>query len=162
MCVCAGEQLTDKHMNLAQNLVSSKYKNVYGLESTLTLHKAKRIPARCAKNFLQIMHCRSNHWIVASTILSYPRVTVYDSLYDTVDDNTSKILKQVLGTKVEVDINNDKKQVGFNDCRLFAIANCVSLAGSNTPSSNFDQAKMRQHLVDCIESLNLTMFPCIQ
>ena len=108
------------------------------------------------------MHCRSNHWIVASTILSYPRVTVYDSLYDTVDGNTSKILKQVLGTKVEVDINNDKKQVGFDDCRLFAIANCVSLAGNNTPSSNFDQAKMWQHLVDCVESLNLTMFPCIQ
>jgi len=25
MCVCAGEQLTDKHINFAQNLVSSKY-----------------------------------------------------------------------------------------------------------------------------------------
>ena len=78
------------------------------------------------------------------------------------DDNTSKILKQVLRTKVEFDINNNKNQVGFINCGLFAIANCVSLPGNNTPSSNFDQAKMRQRLVDCIESLNLTMFPCIQ
>lgn len=159
--MCAGKQLTDKHMNFAQNLVGSKYKNVYGLQSTLTLRKAKRISARCAKNFLQILHCRTNHWIVASTILSYPRVTVYDSLYDTVDDNTCKILKQLLGPKMEVAVNNDQKQVGFEDCRLFAIVNCVCLAGNYSPSSNFDQAKMWQHLVDCIERLNLTMFPCI-
>ena len=149
-------------MNFAQRLVSNKYKNVHGLQSTLTLHKAKKIPARHVKTFLQILHCRNNHWIVASTILSYPRVTVYDSLYATVDDNTMRTLKQLFGPKVDVVINNDKKQVGFEDCGLFAIANCVCLAGDNNSSSNFDQAKMRQHLVDCIESLNMTMFPCIR
>ena len=160
--VFAGKQLTDKHINFAQNLVGSKYKSVYGLHLTLTLHKAKRVPAKCAKNFLQIMHCRTNHWIVVSTILSHPRVTVYDSLYDTVDDSTCKTLKQLLGPKVEVAINNDKSQAGFEDCGLFAIANCICLASNSYPSSNFDQAKMRQHLVNCMESLNLTMFPCIE
>ena len=47
--VFAGKQLTDKHINFAQNLVGSKYKSVYGLHLTLTLHKAKRVPAKCAK-----------------------------------------------------------------------------------------------------------------
>lgn len=159
--VCTGELLTDKHINFAQKLVGYKFKNIYGLQLTLTLHKATRVPAKCAKNFLQIMHCRNSHWIVASTILSYPKVTVYDSLYNSIDRNTTGILKQLFGPKVEVVINNDIKQIGVEDCGLFAIANCLCLAEDRSPPRKFDQAKMRQHLVDCIENLNLTMFPCI-
>jgi len=78
----AGEQLTDKHINFAQKLVGNKHKNIYGLQLTLTLHKATRIPVRYTKSFLQIIHCRMNYWIVASTILSHPKVTVYDSLFE--------------------------------------------------------------------------------
>ena len=51
--------------------------------------------------------------------------------YDTVDNNTCKILKQLLGSKVEVAVNNDGKQVGCEDCGLFAIANCICLAEIN-------------------------------
>ena len=36
----AGGQLTDKYINLAQKLVGSKHKDVYGLQLTLTLHKS--------------------------------------------------------------------------------------------------------------------------
>jgi len=82
--------------------------------------------------------------------------------YDTVDNNTCKILKQLLGSKVEVAVNNDGKQVGCEDCGLFAIANCICLAENKCSPSNHDQAKMRQHLVDCMESLNLTTFPCVR
>ena len=58
------------------------------------------------------MHCRSNHWIVASTILTHPKVTVYDSLYNSVDSNTTSILKQLFGPKMEVVVNNDEQQMG--------------------------------------------------
>ena len=47
--VFADKQLTNKHINFAQNLAGSKHKSVYGLHLTLTLHKAKRVPAKCAK-----------------------------------------------------------------------------------------------------------------
>ena len=41
------------------------------------------------KNFLQIMHrYRKNHWIVASTILSHLKVTVYNFIFDSIDANT--------------------------------------------------------------------------
>ena len=103
----AGGQLTDKHINFAQKLVGSKHKDVYGLQLTLTLHKASKIPVRCLKNFLQITHCRINHWIVVSTILTHPKVTVYDSLFDLVDSNTTSILKKLFGPKVEVVVNNN-------------------------------------------------------
>ena len=68
---------------------------------------------------------------------------------------------EFFGPKVEVVINNDVKQIGVEDCGLFAIANCLCLAEDRSSPRKFDQAKMRQHLVDCIENLNLTMFPCI-
>jgi len=146
-------------MNFAQRLVGKKFKDVYGLKSTLTLHKSTRIPMSCKKKFLQILHCRTNHWIIASTILSYPKITIYDSLFDSVDKNTTSILKKLFGPKVEVVVNNDRKQIGVDDCGLFAIANCISLAERSLPDS-FDQSKMRLHLVKCIEELNFTTFPC--
>ena len=113
----------DKHMNFVQKLVGDKFKDVYGLKSTLTLHKPTKVPMRCTKNFLQIVHCRTNHWIIASTILSCPKVTIYDSLFDSVDAHTTAILKQLFRHKVEVVVNNDIKQVGVEDCSLLAIAN---------------------------------------
>jgi len=111
------------------------------------------------KKFLYILHCRINHWIIASTILSYPKVTIYDSLFDSVDGNTTGILKKLFRPKVEVVVNNDRKQIGVDDCSLFAIANCISLAERSLPES-FDQSKMRLHLVKCIEELKFTTFPC--
>ena len=36
----------------------------------------------------------------------------YDSLFDSADSNTTGILKQLFGSKVEVVVNNDRKQVG--------------------------------------------------
>ena len=103
--------------------MGSKHKDVYGLQSTLILRKATRVPVRSIKNFLQIMHCRSNHWIVASTILTHPKVTVYDSLYYSVDPNTTRTLKQLFRPKMEVVINSDEQQMGTKDCGLFAIIN---------------------------------------
>ena len=90
------------------------------------------------KNFLQIIYCRTNHWVVASTILSHPKVVVYDSLFNSVDANTTSILKQLFGPTVEVMVNNDRKQVGTEDCGLFAIANCICLAERSLPANNYD------------------------
>ena len=143
--VCTGELLTDKHINFVQKLVGYKFKNIHGLQLTLILHKATKVPAKCAKNFLQIMHCRNSHWIVASTILAYPNITVCDSLYNSIDRNTTGIWKQLFGPKVDVVINSDIKQIGVEDCELFAIANCLCLTEDRSPPRKFDQAKMRQH-----------------
>ena len=49
-----GELLTDKHINFVQKLVGSKFKNIYGLQSTLTLHKTTRVPVKCAKVFYKL------------------------------------------------------------------------------------------------------------
>ena len=43
------------------------------------------------------------------------------------------------------------KQAGYNDCGLFAAAYCTTLAYGQNPSAFvYDQARMRNHLYDCL------------
>ena len=158
--VIAGEMLTDKHINFAQALLCRKFKSIAGLQSTLTLHIVKKIAARSAPRVLQIIHCRGCHWIVTSTVGSYPKILVYDSLYSSIDDETLALLKQMFGTKVSVELGNGPKQDGTADCGLFAIATCVSIATDDQPK-NFIQQSMCDHLLLCFESFNFTTFPCM-
>ena len=59
-----GDRLHDQHINHAQSIIRNQYA-LKGLHCTL-LQKTRQLPL----NELQIIHCRGNHWIVASTILS--------------------------------------------------------------------------------------------
>ena len=82
-----GKQLTDKHINHAQNIIKCQF-CIEGLQLTLYQH-TKKPPA----NKLQIIHSRNNHWLTASTIMSISNhVDVYDSLYDYLDAETRKVI----------------------------------------------------------------------
>ena len=81
-------------------------------------------------------------------------------MYSSTDEGTMKILKQMFGVKVEVQVGEGPKQDGTTDCGLFAIATCVSLANGGIIPKKFDQSKMREHLVECFENFNLIPFPC--
>ena len=65
----------------------------------------------------------------------------------------------MFGVKADVQVGEGPKQDGTADCGLFAIATCVSLASSGILPKKFDQSKMREHLVECFENLNLIPFP---
>ena len=78
---------------------------------------------------------------MASTVGSYPKAVVYDSLYTSVDKETLALLKQMLGSNVIVELGNEPKQDGTADCGLFAIATCVSLATGSQPK-DFIQRSM--------------------
>ena len=70
---------------------------------------------------------------MASTVGTYPKVVVYDFLYSSIHKETVAILKQILGPRVTVELESGPKQDGTADCRLFAIATCVSLATGEKP-----------------------------
>jgi len=53
----------------------------------LTLYQHTKRPS---ENELQIIHCRSNHWIIVFS--STGCVDVYDSLFDEVDHATEKVI----------------------------------------------------------------------
>ena len=86
--IVSGKMLTDKHINFAQEILKMQFNNLTGLQSTLVLSKHQKLPA--TSQYLQIIHCRGNHWIVASNIQSSPKILqVFDSLYSSVDGMTT-------------------------------------------------------------------------
>ena len=150
-----GDWLDDYHINFAQNLIKIQF-NIEGLQ--LTLLQKSCVPT---VNQLQIVHTRGNHWIVASTILSSPGVvTVYDTLYDTVDSDTGDVILNLFGGNLKINMATIQKQRGASDCGVFSIANAVQLAKKSDPAKiSYIQWKMRSHLIKCFSQSKLTSFP---
>ena len=103
-----GNRLTDKHINYTQALIKS---HLQGLQSTLLQKSIHSISS--TGNILQIVQCRGNLWIVASTILSPPGVIlVYDSLYDSTDSETAQIILYLFANNhLKLEMINVQKQV---------------------------------------------------
>ena len=72
-----GEKLNDRHINMAQGLLKQQFSEITGLKSTLL--QAKKQRKEDDKLKIQIVHCRGDHWIAASTLLAADdEVKVYD------------------------------------------------------------------------------------
>jgi len=86
--VIMGEELDDKHINLAVRLLTTQFPDLSCLKSTL-LQQMSPIPVLEKKNkMLQIIHCSSrHHWIVATNIGSRTEgcVIVYNSTFKNVN-----------------------------------------------------------------------------
>ena len=160
--ILEGEMLNDEHVNFAQQLLKAQFSSLNGLRSTLL--QSKKQPLSECSQALQIIHSRGNHWIAASTVsISDGTVRVYDSVYDTLDEDTKSIISAIFHSnhfphiKVVVPI---QKQKGGRDCGLFSIANITAVAFHLDPTTiTFDQTIMRQHLVQCMEKHALMPFP---
>ena len=64
--------------------------------------------------------------------------------------------------QVKINSVNMQTQRGGTDCRLFAIAVVTSLGyGDNPAKSIFQQENLREHLLKCLESGNLKIFPAV-
>ena len=98
-----------------------------GLQYTLTFSNQSSMLS--SNKYLQIIHCRQNHWIVASSIKSYPEVTICNSLYKSVHEPMLVKIKELFGAHTTVKIAaGSSKQEGVVGCGLFAIPICVSLS----------------------------------
>ena len=122
------------HMNFAQEIVRKQCTNLTELQSTLTLALHSRPLITPAHPHLQIIHSKGNHLIVASTILSSPTVQMFDSLYSSIDDVTTRMLTSLFGIHVSVEMGTYPQQDGAADCGVFAIATCTALAHGSQPS----------------------------
>ena len=105
-----------------------------GCSQLLIVHKAKKMSSIKASRMLQVLYCRECHWVAISTIGNFPQVVVYDSTFTFIDQDTQKLLKQLLGAKIDIQIGG-QKQEGSVDCGPFVIATCVSLATGGQYSS---------------------------
>ena len=159
--IVMGNWLNDNHINLAQEILKRQFKTLSGLQSTLRLTKLKEPLPGPHSNVVQVLHSRGNHWIVVSTIGCSPgELVIFDSLYSSVDPATLDLLKQLYGVHTKVKLEKCPQQIGGSDCGLFAIANCTTLACGSHPSNvSFNQGRMRQHFLKCLESFNFSPFP---
>ena len=112
-------------------------------------------------NYIQIFHCRSCHWITASTIgCQSDTVNIYDSLYKDIDGVTKHKIEEVFDSAVKFQLPKVQVQEGLTECGLFAIAFAVTLAfGDNPEACIFDQSRMRPHLHACFEKQCISKFP---
>ena len=74
---------------------------------------------------------------------------VYDLLYDYNHNETAQIILNLFANNhLKLEMVNIHKQVGFNDCGLFTIANTVQLAKKSDPSKiKYIQCAMRPCLI---------------
>jgi len=72
-----------------------KSAGIIGLQSTLFF--SSQISMISSDKYLQIIHSQQNHLIVALSITSYPVVSIYDSLYKSVDEPTLNKIKELFG-----------------------------------------------------------------
>ena len=107
--------------NFAQTILKNQFQVAEGLFSSLYQFKPKSVD-RKIKHGLQIVHCRRNHWILASNITNEEGIfNIYDYVYSSLDNDTQKVLANLFVFE-EVRFVTFQKQVGGTDCGLFAIA----------------------------------------
>ena len=115
--------------------------------------------------FIQILHCRSGHWLTVSTTGAQDptEVFVYDSLYPCASTNIKRQIAALLATpsdKITLKFVDVQMQSGTYDCWLFAVAFATALVLGEKPGQFlFDQAGMRRHLCRCLTNGKMTMFP---
>ena len=162
-----GDELSDTHINMAQNLLKAQFPLLNGLKSTLLQGKQQTFTEDEVKNKLQIIHClERHHWIVATSVkCASGQVHVVDSLFKSLDDETKGTIFRLFQRESEVNsttikVINSQKQAGVKDCGLFSIAFATAIAfGQNPAKQTFQQQSMRAHLINCFENKKITLFP---
>lgn len=158
-----GQKLTDKHISACQKILKKQFPQVDGLLDTILLSN-NDIPCPPTQEALQ-MHHIPGHWVMSCSFGG--NVTVYDSANTTLTPPLRRQIARVYSllacgpdNLIEVTVKRCQKQIGGNDCGLFAVANAVALLRGVDPATvKFQQPKMRQHLQECLERHVFTMFP---
>ena len=142
-----GNQLDDAIISFAQKLLKKQFPNNNGLQNKL-LQAKKQVDGEKSRR-LQVVHCHSNHWILASTVHddSSDRVMIYDLLYDAV---TMTVISGLFGPTTMPEIVEVQKQHGTADCGVFAIAFAMAICFKQELAP-FNQGSMRHQLVQCFE-----------
>jgi len=161
MTVEIGDELTDKHIQMAQYLLKCQFPLVGGLNNTL---KQRQLVIGCTANTIQIIHCsRRKHWITVSTKgCPAGEVNVYDTIFNKLDYETRDTIKKMFSIKNcnRINIVPVQKQSGSKDCGVFAIAIMTSIAYGEDPQNiTYDQDRLRAHLLDCFTSKSMRVFP---
>ena len=87
---------------------------------------------------------------------------MYDSVFTTIAKETKAVISNLYGPEVLPSLVSISKQKGNTDCGLFAVAITTTLAlGLDPAGITYQQNSLHHHLVKCLETGNVTMFPMV-
>ena len=162
--------LIDESINVAQSLLSKQFPKVCGFQETVIgkLQEFDVIPTE--KNYIQILHDSSLHWVCVANMESRKKDNEIHYLYDSLKkkhiskDVTAQIASYAYhpGPQLTILSKSVQQQGNGVDCGVYAIAFTTSRAyGSNPGKESYDEKKIRPHLVECLKIGKLTPFPTI-
>jgi len=127
-----GEKLSDLEINFAQRLLKLQFPELNGLDSILLQQKKTHFTSELQSK-LQIIHCFSRDWVVATNIGCVNGVIcVYDLLFHSVDEATKRIINNLsFGSHkavAKIKVSCPQKQINGTDCGVFAIAWTTTIA----------------------------------
>lgn len=157
--------LNDSLINAAQKLLANQFPTMPGLQDVLNGPPLSFDIE--AGEFIQILNTQTGHWLTISTIGNqHPIVSCYDSIFRSAGTNTKVQIASLLHTRspnIILNFLSTQKQLGGIDCGIFAIANATVLCLGEKPGKfHYDQAKMRKHLITCLEQNKMTCFPILK
>ena len=155
--ILEGDKASDAQINAWQFLLRQQYSTIGGLQDTQNIILSKQVRAQVTAG-PQIIHAGSDHWITAH--YSGETVQALDSLRKRGVHAEVKRLGKWLWPGQTVTQCTVQQQTGSVDCGGFAMAfaECLARTGS-PPSAQFDQTKMRMHVVQCFKTGKATEFP---
>ena len=156
--------LTDKIICAAQMILLQYFPSMAGLQPP-TLQKTFAFQVHSGE-FVQIIHVRSNHWAVVSTVGCQSGVVhVYDSLYKTVPKETENLIASMVhvpSSDLKIVMMDVEKQSNMSDCGVLAIAYAGNICRGMDPCTvRFDHSKIRPHLATCLENCQVSPFPIL-
>ena len=113
--------------------------------------------------FIQLLHVNGNHWVcLTSTGCPPGHVNLLDSLTKPViSQEIQELAENLLGPNLN-SISNIRvpQQTNLSDCGVFAIAFATCLCFGQNPSYvTFNVARMRPHLIRCLQTGSMHLFP---
>ncbi|XP_068726255.1 uncharacterized protein [Montipora capricornis] len=152
--------LYDSEIHAGQSLLKRDFPMVDGLDDP-AVRGALVTPA--ASEFIQIINV-GRHWVCLSNIgvTIFGAVRVFDSLYR--KPNASAIehacrMMHHMGDAVTLVNEKVQRLLDSSDCGLFALAFAANLCHGLDPTNrSYDQAKMQEHYISCLESRTITPF----
>ena len=163
--IAHGDELNDLHINAAQELIKGQFPSINGMHLTYLVAADHTSFNGWVPNYLQIFHCRGNHWVTVTTMgCENGGIYIFDSLYTDVDDLTKRKVEKLFSTPgIKFSVPHVQRQNGVKDCGLFAIAFATYLAFGNDPKlltlRKFEQKRFRSHLMSCLEQNCIMEFP---
>lgn len=163
--IVLGEALSGDVINASQRLLAQQFPTVNGLQTSyFNAHRSFR-----RSNGVQIHYNSEYHWVTSSTIGAPKKccARVFDSKWN--GRLSSQLEVQLAGGEREksgtlhVEISPVHQQYGVVDCGVFAIAFATDLCHELDPvAAAYDQRKMREHLIACLERMTFQPFPQVK